>query len=109
MSTGSSAESLGVISVFGLRYSYVKPGTEMSDTMRKLVEDIARSLVDDPGRVSVMEIRGQECTVLELRTALDNIGQVVGKQGRLAEAMRTILQAVGMKEGRRYILEILEH
>ena len=76
--------------------------------MRDLVEAIARALVDDPDRVVVNEIVGQECTILELSTAPSNIGQVVGKKGHLAEAVRTILRAVGMKEGRRYTLEILE-
>ena len=56
----------------------------------------------------VREVLGQECTILELRTAQSNIGQVVGKKGHLADAMRTLLRAVGMKEGRRYTLEILE-
>jgi len=76
--------------------------------MRELVENIARALVDEPDRVSVKEIEGQECTIFELRTAPTNIGQVVGKKGHLAEAVRTILRAVGMKDGRRYTLEILE-
>ena len=76
--------------------------------MRQLVEAIARALVDEPDRVSVMEIEGQECVILELRTAPSNIGQVIGKKGHLAEAMRTLLKAIGMKEGRRYTLEILE-
>ena len=76
--------------------------------MRQLVESIAQALVDEPDRVSVTEIEGQECTILELRTAPSNIGQVIGKQGHLAEAVRTILRSVGMKEGRRYTLEILE-
>jgi predicted RNA-binding protein YlqC (UPF0109 family) len=76
--------------------------------MREMVEGIARALVDEPDRVSVTEIEGQQCTILELRTAPTNIGQVVGKKGHLAEAIRTLLRAVGMKEGRRYTLEILE-
>ena len=58
--------------------------------------------------VSVMEIEGQECVILELRTAPANLGQVIGKKGHLADAMRTLLKAIGMKEGRRYTLEILE-
>ena len=76
--------------------------------MRQLVEAIAKALVDAPDEVSVTAIRGQECTILELRAAPDNIGQVVGKKGHLADAIRTLLRAVGMKEGRRYTLEILE-
>jgi len=76
--------------------------------MRELVESIARALVDEPDQVRVTEIHGQECTIFELSTARSNIGQVVGKKGHLADAVRTILKAVGMKEGRRYTLEILE-
>ena len=76
--------------------------------MRQLVEAIARALVDLPDEVSVREVVGQECVILELRTAPSNIGQVVGKHGHLADAIRSLLRAVGMKERRRYTLEILE-
>jgi predicted RNA-binding protein YlqC (UPF0109 family) len=76
--------------------------------MREVVEAIARELVDEPDRVSVTEVEGQECVIFELRTAPTNVGQVIGKKGHLAEAIRSILKAVGMKEGRRYTLEILE-
>ena len=76
--------------------------------MRDLVEQIAKALVDSPGDVSVAEIEGEEAVVLELRVAESDLGKVIGKQGRTARAMRTILGAVGMKLRRRFVLEILE-
>ena len=76
--------------------------------MRELVEIIAKALVDNPDEVSVAEIKGEQTTVLELRVAEPDIGKVIGKQGRTAGAIRTILGAVGMKLRKRFVLEILD-
>jgi len=76
--------------------------------MKELVENIARALVDQPDEVSVTLIEGQQTTVLELQVAQEDLGKVIGKQGRTARAMRTLLGAAGSKENQRYVLEILE-
>lgn len=76
--------------------------------MRELVEDIAKALVDNPDQVSVTEVEGEQTTVLELRVAQPDLGKVIGKQGRTARAIRTILGAAGMKLRKRFVLEILE-
>jgi len=76
--------------------------------MKELVEEIARSLVDIPEEVVVREVAGEQTTVLELRVAPSDLGKVIGKQGRTARAMRTLLGASGMKLNRRFTLEILE-
>jgi predicted RNA-binding protein YlqC (UPF0109 family) len=76
--------------------------------MKELVEDIAKALVDIPEEVSVQEITGEQVTVLELRVAPSDLGKVIGKQGRTARSIRTLLGAAGMKLNRRFTLEILE-
>ncbi|HZS45192.1 MAG TPA: KH domain-containing protein [Blastocatellia bacterium] len=76
--------------------------------MKELVEIIARSLVDYPDEVQVKEVEGDATTVLELRVAAGDLGKVIGKQGRTARAIRTILGASGMKLKKRFVLEILE-
>jgi hypothetical protein len=76
--------------------------------IRELVEDIAKALVDIPEEVSVREVQGEQVTVLELRVAPSDLGKVIGKQGRTARSIRTILGAAGMKLSRRFTLEILE-
>ena len=76
--------------------------------MRDLVENIAKALVDNPEQVSVAEVEGEQTTVLELRVAQPDLGKVIGKQGRTARAIRTILGAAGMKLRKRFVLEILE-
>lgn len=76
--------------------------------MRKLVEYVAQSLVDDPAAVQVREIRNdRNALVLELHVATDDFGKVIGRQGRVAKAMRTLLRAGGTREGRHTSLEIL--
>jgi uncharacterized protein len=76
--------------------------------MRKLVEYIAQWLVDDPPAVQVREIRNdRHALVLELHVAPDDFGKVIGRQGRVAKAMRTLLRAGGTREGRHTSLEIL--
>ncbi len=76
--------------------------------MRELVEDIAKALVDLPEEVSVREVQGEQVTILELKVAPSDLGKVIGKQGRTARSVRTILGAAGMKLNRRFTLEILE-
>jgi uncharacterized protein len=76
--------------------------------MRQLVEQIARALVDQPEQVEVREVAGEQTSVLELRVAQEDLGKVIGKQGKTARAIRTILAAAGMKLRKRFVLEILE-
>jgi hypothetical protein len=76
--------------------------------MRELVEEIAKALVDIPEEVSVREVQGEQVTVLELRVAPSDLGKVIGRQGRTARSIRTLLGAAGMKLNRRFTLEILE-
>ena len=74
----------------------------------KLMGDIARSLVDEPDLVSVIEVEGQQTTVVELRVASGDLGKIIGKRGRTAHALRTILTATSSKLGKRSVLEIIE-
>lgn len=76
--------------------------------MKELIEHMAKALVDKPDEVVVQEIDGERTTVYELRVAAADIGKVIGKQGKTALAMRTILSASGTKIGKRCVLEILE-
>ena len=76
--------------------------------IKELVEEIAKALVDIPDEVSVREVQGEQVTVLELRVAQSDLGKVIGKQGRTARSIRTLLGAAGMKLNRRFTLEILE-
>jgi uncharacterized protein len=76
--------------------------------VKELVEDIARALVDVPAEVVVNEVDGEQITVFELRVAQGDLGKIIGKQGRTARSIRTLLGAVGMKLNRRFSLEILE-
>jgi predicted RNA-binding protein YlqC (UPF0109 family) len=73
-----------------------------------LIVDIAKALVDIPEEVAVHEVEGEQITILELRVAASDLGKVIGKQGRTARSIRTILGAAGMKLNRRFTLEILE-
>jgi hypothetical protein len=82
--------------------------TDRPDDMRELVTQIARALVDLPEAVIVEEVEREESTVLRLRVAPTDVGKVIGKQGRTARSMRTILGAVSMKHHHRYTLDILE-
>ncbi len=76
--------------------------------MKELVEMIAKALVDSPDEVVVNEVSGEQTTVLELRVAQSDLGKVIGKQGRTARSIRTLLGAAGMKLRKRFVLEILE-
>ena len=78
------------------------------ETMKELIVHIARSLVDNPEQVSVTEVPGNHTLVLELTVAKEDLGKVIGKQGRTAMAMRTILSAVSSKSKKRTVLEIIE-
>ena len=73
--------------------------------MKELIEQIAKALVDNPDQVSVHAIEGEQTTVLELRVAQSDLGKVIGKQGRTARSIRTILSAAGMKLKKRFTLE----
>ena len=77
-------------------------------SLREVVETIAKALVDSPDEVAVNEIDGESATVLELKVAAQDLGKVIGKQGRTARAIRTLLRAAGMKLKKRFVLEILE-
>ncbi|MCU0233504.1 MAG: KH domain-containing protein [Thermoanaerobaculales bacterium] len=76
--------------------------------MKDLLEGIARALVDHPEDVAVKEVEGEQTTVLELRVRTEDLGKVIGRQGRTARAIRTLLAAAGMKVQKRFVLEILE-
>jgi len=76
--------------------------------MKELIEAIAKALVDNPDQVQVRPVEGEQVTVLELRVHPSDLGKVIGKQGRTARAIRTILGASGMKLRKRFTLEILE-
>ena len=76
--------------------------------MKQLIEDIAKALVDLPDEVIVSEVKGEQVTVLELKVAASDLGKVIGKQGRTARSIRTLLGAASMKLNRRFTLEILE-
>lgn len=76
--------------------------------MKELIEYIAKSLVDDPASVRVTEVEGSSAIILELRVAPEDMGRVIGKGGKVANAMRTLLRVVAAKQGKRASLEIIE-
>jgi predicted RNA-binding protein YlqC (UPF0109 family) len=76
--------------------------------MKDLIAYIAKALVDKPEEVSVTEIEGEQTSVIELKVAKEDLGKVIGKQGRTARAMRTILSASSTKINKRSVLEIIE-
>ncbi|MGA7613820.1 MAG: KH domain-containing protein [Thermoanaerobaculia bacterium] len=76
--------------------------------MKQLVEFIARSLVDHPDQVEIDEVQRGQTTIFELRVAADDLGKVIGRQGRTARAIRNVLSAAGSREGRRFQLEIID-
>lgn len=75
--------------------------------MKELIEYIATSIVDQPDQVSVTVVPGGDRVILELRTAPEDMGKVIGRQGRIVQAMRTLLRVAAFREGRRAILEIV--
>ena len=75
---------------------------------KELVEYMVKSLVDHPDQVELREIEGEKSTILELRVVKDDIGKVIGKHGRIARSIRTIINASATKSGKRIVLEILD-
>ncbi|MGI6703156.1 MAG: KH domain-containing protein [Clostridia bacterium] len=76
--------------------------------MKALVEFIARSLVDHPQMVEVKQVDGEQSIIVELKVAPEDMGKVIGKQGRIAKAMRTIVKASAVKQNKRVVVEIIE-
>lgn len=76
--------------------------------MKELLEIVAKALVDNPEEVSVNEIEGEDALILELKVAKDDMGKVIGKQGRIAKAVRTLIKAAAVKENKRVIVEIVQ-
>jgi predicted RNA-binding protein YlqC (UPF0109 family) len=76
--------------------------------MTELVEYIAKSLVDEPEAVQVSQVEGERSLILELRVAPDDMGKVIGKQGRIAKAIRTVVKAAATKEGKMVHVEIID-
>ncbi len=78
------------------------------EELRNLVEVMAKALVDFPDQVTVAEVEGEQTTVIELKVAKEDLGKIIGKEGRTARSLRTILAAVSTKLRKRSVLEILE-
>ena len=76
--------------------------------MKELVEYIARSLVDNPDQVDVTQVEGEQSLILELRVAPEDMGKVIGKQGRIAKAIRTVVNAAAVRENKRVMVEIVQ-
>ena len=76
--------------------------------MKELIEFVVKALVDDPGTIEVTEVAGDKVTIFELRADKADIGKIIGKKGRTAGAIRTILNAVSARQGKRAVLEIIE-
>ena len=76
--------------------------------MKDLVEIIAKSLVDNPDEVRVNEIQGEQDLILELRVAPEDMGKVIGKQGRVAKAIRTVVKAAALNENQKVVVEIID-
>jgi len=76
--------------------------------MKEIIEFIVKALVDDPDSVDIKEVVGDKITIFELRASKNDIGKVIGKRGRTAGAIRTILNAVSARQGKRAVLEIIE-
>ncbi|MDY0234448.1 MAG: KH domain-containing protein [Gudongella sp.] len=76
--------------------------------MGELVEFIAKALVDNPDEVSVNEIEGSQSIIIELKVASDDMGKIIGKQGRIAKAIRTVVKAAAIKDNKRVVVEIIQ-
>ncbi len=76
--------------------------------MKDLLEQIARALVDNPEDVSVNEVEGEQSLILELRVSEDDMGKVIGKQGRIAKAIRVVMKAAAIKDNKRVVVEIIQ-
>lgn len=77
--------------------------------MKDLVNYIARAIVDHPQEVEVHEVEGEKSIIIELKVADDDMGKVIGKQGRIANAIRTVVKAAANRDGKRVIVEIIQH
>jgi len=76
--------------------------------MGELVETIAKALVDNPDQVEVNEIEGTQSVIIEVRVADEDMGKIIGKQGRIAKAIRTVVKAAAIKENKRVVVEIIQ-
>ena len=76
--------------------------------MGELVEFIAKALVDNPDEVSVYEVEGSQSVIIELKVAQDDMGKIIGKQGRIAKAIRTVVKAAAIKDNKRVVVEIIQ-
>jgi hypothetical protein len=76
--------------------------------MKELIEFIVKALVDDPSAIDIQEVAGDKITIYELRASKSDIGKIIGKKGRTASAIRTIINAVSARQGKRAVLEIIE-
>ncbi len=76
--------------------------------MKELIEYIVKGLVDNPDKVNIKEVAGEKSIIYELRVGAGDLGKVIGKEGRTAKAIRTIITAAAMKQGKRAVLEIIE-
>lgn len=76
--------------------------------MGELVEIIAKALVDNPDKVDVKEIEGTQSVIIELKVAEEDMGKIIGKQGRIAKAIRTVVKAAAIKENKRVVVEIIQ-
>ena len=76
--------------------------------MKELIESIAKSLVDNPNEVHVNEVQGEQSIILELKVAPTDMGKVIGKQGRIAKAIRTVVKAAALKEEKKVVVEIID-
>ncbi len=76
--------------------------------MKEVLEIIAKALVDNPEEVSVSEVDGEQSIILELKVAQSDMGKVIGKQGRIAKAIRTVVKAAASRENKRVVVEILQ-
>lgn len=76
--------------------------------MGELVEFIAKALVDHPDQVSVNEVEGSQSVIIELKVAQEDMGKIIGKQGRIAKAIRTVVKAAAIKDNKRVVVEIIQ-
>lgn len=76
--------------------------------MKELLGVLARALVDDPGRVEVNQVEGEKSVILELKVAPEDMGKIIGKQGRIAKAIRTVVKAAAARDGKRVVVEIIQ-
>ncbi|NMA49259.1 MAG: KH domain-containing protein [Tissierellia bacterium] len=76
--------------------------------MGELVEFIAKALVDNPDEVSVNEVEGSQSIIIELKVASEDMGKIIGKQGRIAKAIRTVVKAAAIKDNKRVVVEIIQ-